>query len=181
MSTQGQKIVKVGILFLSPEEDGTLIAWLQKRGLVHFGKHTGKQTWPGVCQVSVEGKVKPSESIIDALLRETSEEFGENFLRHASDTIKDGFTKMVYTDDRTHTYAACIPKEAIELVRLEAISGGLIPIRKHDIPKLIAARTQWKDEFHGYGKEVVVYPRVISALKAAFSVFATKLPEQRFV
>ena len=170
----------VGILFLSLEDDGTPIAWLQKRGQVHFGKHTGGQTWPGICQVSVEGKVNSGESIIYALLREIKEEFGEEFLRHVSDTVREGHAQIVYTDTHTHTYATLIPKKLFEYVRLESISGGLIPVRNRGINRLIAARTDWKDKFHGQ-TETVVYPRVIPALKVAFPMFATKLPENRLV
>jgi 8-oxo-dGTP pyrophosphatase MutT (NUDIX family) len=180
MDKHTQKRRVVGILFLSLEEDGTPIAWLQKRGQVHFGKHTGRQTWPGICQVSVEGKVNGDESLIEALLREIKEEFGGEFLRHVSDTVRDGYTQMVYTDTHTHTYAALIPKKFFEYVRLEPISGGLVPVRNRDINRLVAARTDWKDKFHGLS-ETVVYPRVILALKAAFPIFATKSPKHRFV
>lgn len=67
----------VGVV-ITVEIDGIVYALLQERGELDLEKLPSqlRQSWPGICQVSAHGSLKPGEDVWDGLYREVEEELG---------------------------------------------------------------------------------------------------------
>lgn len=72
-----EKRQSVGLV-ITVEINGERYALLQERGQLDPEKLPEKlrQSWPGICQVSAHGTLKPGEDVWDGLYREVEEELG---------------------------------------------------------------------------------------------------------
>lgn len=111
-----EKRRSVGIVIVV-EINGVRYALLQERGELDPEKLPGKlrQSWPGICQVSVHGSIEPGEDEHSALGRETAEELGPALIwivglerKLISDVERSG--------EQVVTYAVEIPWEAIRKI-----------------------------------------------------------------
>ena len=160
---------------LDPETGKTpLCAFLQKRGEYDIRRQC-PQTWPGVCQVTSEGKLDGKENPVDAILREANEELGGITGIQVATSLLSTDPKQIslYEDGRNHVVGAIVPIETICAIRLEPISGGLVMITEADIPRLVLAKLAWRDEHHD-SSDIVVKPHTRKAIINGFKRFSGK-------
>lgn len=68
----------VGLVIMTDIPSIGLVAVLRERG--RFNPETMKaESWPGVCQVTVHGRLEEGEHYFEGLLRELTEELGNDF------------------------------------------------------------------------------------------------------
>ena len=138
MATKDQKslpVKKVGLLLFY--RIGTVLyALLQRRGLFHFAG--GKvQTWPGMCQVTAEGKMEFGETDTDTLRREVCEELGEDFFKEISSFLPP--EHVLFQNKGVTTYGLVVRPQIIRYITLESQSGGLVPIQDENLIKLLSS------------------------------------------
>jgi hypothetical protein len=166
-----------------PEE---LVEVLQIRG--EENHETGwPESYPGVCQPMVHGKVESGETELEALQREIKQEVGDNFFR-----LLDTDNVQVYTSDCAPAvgkvvetnrkqkpekliihYAVEVPPHQINLIRFNASTGGLRYLRERNLIRVQDVN------HHGYHKATgveshsitVMFDDDFEAAKTAFTVF----------
>jgi len=164
---------KVGILLVTNGKNGDYVAHLQMRG-VHDYRKDCPQTWPGIYQVTAEGKKHPHESNLDALRRELREELGQPagefiFKMLVGDGIRSNAI-LLHKEDIT-IYQLLVPSDLFKDygIRLENITGGLRPIAREDVIGIRVARPEWRTTIHPYSlNTIIVKPYVKKALEMLF-------------
>lgn len=156
-----------------------LVAVLQRRG--EFNHETMKpETWPGVCQLTVHGKVEPEEYVCFALLREAREELGEGFVGTSQDwenTIKNmvEIGKVEKPNKLINHYAIKVLPRRLAAIRLNASTGGLRLVRQSDVQDIQTLPNCNADKTEGVfaRQAIVMFPDEIEALKKAFVIIGS--------
>ncbi len=179
-----QKIIEKSVsllimtrLKIKPDGPEELVAVLQRRG--EFNHETmGPESWPGVDQLTVHGKIKNSESDKGALCRETREELGGDFVsgKLAWEAITANMIEIgrVEKPDKVIVhYAIEVLALALPLFRLNSSTGGLRLITKSDLSDIQAVPNWNCNKTDGvYARRTfAMFPDEIKALKQAFTIF----------
>lgn len=120
------------------------VAVLQRRGEFNHEK-LGQESWPGGCQVTVHGGVEENETSERALVREITEELGEDFLDCLGIGDILGAEKVMCSEkgrEEVTTYALKLSVEALCRIRLGPSSGGLVLL-----PESRLQEVRWLSEF----------------------------------
>lgn len=164
---------RVAFMAFYADGDGVIKALLQKRGRKNYFKMQ-PQTWPDVCQATVQGKVivAPPESPFSGVKREIIEELGASAGEKicARLDLEGTFSRRILYEDSSEkvgVFGLMIGTSLISAFRLEPISGGLIEVAEKDISNLVVARPEHRLKRHRYTRDVVM-PYVIPALHKGF-------------
>jgi hypothetical protein len=167
-------------LKITPDGPEELVAVLQKRG--EFNHETmGPESWPGVCQLTVHGKVEHVESDKGALGRETQEELGANFVSDARvwDVIAADMTEIGRVEKPGKSivhYATEVPAAKLASFRLNASSGGLRLVTQSDLRDIQPVPNFNCNKKDGAfaRRTIAMFPDEISAVKKAFEIFSSR-------
>ncbi len=173
---------KVGIL-LATKEGGKYVAHLQTRGTYDYRKGA-PQTWPGINQVTVEGKKHnkehKEEEDLHALRRELHEELGnisgEFVLRLL---IDGGINKhsILLKEKYITIFVLVVPSDFFKNfgIRPENITGGFRRVTRDDMTRLVIAQPEWRDSVHPHNlNTIVVMPHVKKALQIFYKRFRSR-------
>jgi len=153
-------------------------AILKERGMFNFDTMK-PETWPGVCQVTVLGRVNDGENLLTALLRETAEELGVEFaFSLATQITADStcLTSMIYhgKDEKTiTTFAVRIEVATLMKARLALESGTIRLISQKDIEKIINIAKRNKTIGAIFRQDIVMFPDAKESLVRAFAFVQT--------
>lgn len=157
------KIESVAVWLIMENGKNASKVALQKRS-----EKDGKkiQSFPFVCQPTFNGKIKPRESIEDAIKREATEELGKYFKLPNDlglfDTTNYEFKNIPAT---SYNFYAKISEKDLKSLKLH--SGALpelIFIDKNDLPKIKTI----EDKTVSPKKEIVLFPDQLKTLKKLF-------------
>ena len=163
---------RVGILLVTLGTHGP-IAHLQMRGCWDY-RNNRPQTWPGIHQTTVEGKVKDQDKdVIEALRRELNEEIGyaAGSLAFKFFMSDERYENPLISIPRTDIYYQIVPSDffTVSGARPEHITGGFRPVCKADMTRIIVAKDDWRNKQHPHSMEnIVVMPHVHKALQMLF-------------
>ena len=157
------------VVLTSSREKGFQVA-LQRRGV--------QDSYPGACQVTIDGKVKEGDKgkdggFYNALLRESREELGHLF----TEICREGAELIELYREKTSekemvTFGALIPESWLDQIRLERTSGG-IDLVSADIffnGGVVEISSTHKQD--GYPPTVrAMFPDEIKAVRKALEVF----------
>ena len=166
---------KVAILLVRKHNDD-YEALLQTRGTYDFRKDK-PQTWPGINQVTVEGKKHDKEEDLIALRRELHEELGQTAGELVFKLlVGDGFDKhsILLKEEHMTIFVLEIPNDFFKTygIRPENITGGFRPVTRNHMSSIIVAKSEWRNIIHPYDLNAIV---VMPHVKKALEVFFTKL------
>jgi hypothetical protein len=145
MKNKLEKKSFVGLLIMSKikiseEKPAELVAILQRRGKINDESENGFkfQSFPGLCQITVYGKVKPNESAVDATIRETEEETGKEM----AEIVRQNSPKIVLLDktdennEQKTIYGLFLEQNFLQKVKLNVASAGLEIIGKEKLKNI---------------------------------------------
>lgn len=180
-------IIMTELLYPEPGLPKQLMAVLQRRGERNHEKGFQVESWPGLCQVTAHGKLKPDEFWKDALKQEIREELGQR----VSDWIEayilssnEGVILLneVGDDDspkRTRTYGTRIPASVIQTVRLNGSTGGLVFVDRERLARIQTTTGTGNLFDRAMGiplrDQIVMFPDELEALMVAFREFGKNL------
>lgn len=169
----------VGCVVVVTTDEKKFVVALQRRGV--------QDSYPGACQVTVHGRVEESDGGEDggfytALIRESREELGDVFTAKCQENY-DLADLIDVSDDKTEkeevkTYAAWLPYEFLDLIRLERTSGGidLVPAEIFFNEEVIEISSEHKKD--GYPPSVrAMFPDEIKAVRRALEVFRDQVSD----
>lgn len=120
----------VGLVVMTDIPGIGLVAVLRERGF--FNPETMKpESWPGVCQVTVHGRLEEGEDFLTALLRELGEELGNNFafdvasLIIKNPAILGKISHLQKGDKEVVTFAIKVDLLLLKKIRLAPDSGAI--------------------------------------------------------
>ena len=123
----------VGVVCCSRKPDtNELVAHLQVRGSWNHEKDK-PETWPGGCQVTAHGKLKPDETFEQGRDREVREELGRRF---GDALAPHDFIEVMRAgegDDAVVTYATLVDHALMGTVELHRDSPKLREIQLHEV------------------------------------------------
>ena len=140
----------VGLLVMT-EFDGILHAILHRRGVWNHDKDR-RQHWAGAYQVTAHGGIKLDEQVETVtLLREAGEELGTETALMIAIVMADGRKVPKINEHRTDeeevtTFAIGLRSSFLKKVKLNASSGGLLPISINNLNKLVPIKPEWKEQ-----------------------------------
>jgi hypothetical protein len=118
------KVSKVGILLVTRNKDGKLVAVLQRRGQYNHEKDWEPKSFPGGCQLTAAGRTNEGESPVGALFREIIEELGDRISVSMSFSY---FQRKHICGDATgekFTIAMLVPRQTLGDIRWHPSTGG---------------------------------------------------------
>jgi len=164
----------IGIVLLSKDEKGELVAILQVRSKWNAEKNA-PESWPGACQVTTHGKCEEGEDFMQALLREVEEELGKEIvpiIKKLSDAGK--LTKLVNNETpEKHiiTYGVVVDKnifQALMKKKKKPSFGGFKLINNNDVEKIVDIQ-KFDKTLGVVDKNVIaMFPDHKEAIKIAF-------------
>ncbi len=176
MAEQKAKKRSVGLVVLTDIPGMGVVAVLRRRGKINPEKDDFHESYPGGCQVTCHGKVKPEDDKEDeALLREAGEEIGQEAAHKLLVQNRGRLTVLV--DDREAnavTFGIFMPDpDFIHLIRLEVSSGGLELLPQSEIGNI-------RDLLRDFDKRtgvtdtnvIAMFPDEIKAVRLAFEILA---------
>ena len=120
----------VGLIVLTEIPLMGLVAVLRERGW--FNPETMKpESWPGACQVTAHGRLKPGEDFRPAIFREMAEELGQDFADYVLDWIAvfpNSFEELWrFENDNKEVVAFALKVDCtfLEKIRLGPESGSM--------------------------------------------------------
>ena len=152
-------------------------SWLYSRGAgTGIPKKMSKESYPGCCQVSVHGGLKDGESFYVGLIRESSEELGDEFTQASQKDIPlTELFRELTNEKEVRTYGAFIPTERLSMVRLGPDSGGLELVHGDNFfngqVQEITEDMKLNGPPHGV---IALFPDEIQAVKKALEMFALR-------
>ena len=133
----------VGVQLLSKNTNGELVAILQVRAKWNAEKNA-PESWPGACQVTAHGKLEEGEDFLQALLRETREELGEEIVPIIKSLSDSGELKELSNYDTPEkqiiTYGAIVVEDVLKtLLEKEKTDsfGGFKLIKYNEVEKIL--------------------------------------------
>jgi len=132
----------VGLIVLTEIPELGMVALLRERGYLNLEK-MAPESWPGLCQVTVHGRLEDDETFFDALLRETCEELGQDFAFYLSGLIAQDPKKLrevLHTYDggkEVITLCICVELWMAKKIRLAPDSGALRPVNKGKAEEIV--------------------------------------------
>lgn len=162
----------VGLLILTDLPDGRRVAVLQVRGT--FNPETMKsESWPGGCQVTCHGGLKPKEEEQDALWREAQEELGAPctlLLQKQRKELRELY-RFSAPNKEVATFGLLVEDPSfLKEIQLNAATGG---IRLADATTSIASIPDFpKDEGVTDHRIIAMFSDEADALKKAFEIFS---------
>ncbi|HCC59897.1 MAG: hypothetical protein A2601_01835 [Candidatus Staskawiczbacteria bacterium RIFOXYD1_FULL_37_73] len=163
----------VGLVLVTEVPDLGVAAVLRERGFWNF-EETDYQSWPGVCQVTVLGKLGPNETFLLALRCETEEELGTRFLNAFWPGHKD-LVEVFHekTEEKEVViFSAKVDFYMLNLIRLEPSTGS--------IRFLTQCGLDYVWDFRNFSKKaqivpdrtmIAMFPDEAEAVKKAFKHF----------
>lgn len=152
---------------------GGLVAVLQRRGKFNHEK-MGPESRPGGCQVTCHGKLEESESFLEALQRELSEELGELFRAVLFfDQNWESFIKIVDIHDPEKdiiTYGMLVKCEILKFVRFGPSTGGFEFVTCEGVDKIRNLNEFDKRIGVTDLNTIAMFPDEIKAVQKAFEV-----------
>ncbi len=162
---------RVGLIVLVKLKDAELAAVLQGRGF--FNSETRKpESYPGICQVTVHGKLENNESAKQALFREIREELGRDFEREVKKAKILEIHRFHESRHQVITYAAKLPAKALKAIRPGSSSGGLRLITQSEINRIKTVKPAHKIKGVLDRNAIVMFSDELEAVKKAFKVFS---------
>jgi len=137
----------VGVILLSKDEKGELVAILQVRSKWNAEKNA-PESWPGACQVTAHGKLEEGENFMQALLREVGEELGEEMvpvIKELADKKRlVELTNYDTTEIQIITHGAIVDTDILNMLLNKKKTnsfGGFKLIKQSDVDKIIDIKT----------------------------------------
>ncbi len=166
-------VKSVGLLLMIDHKELGLCALLQKRGEYNF-EEAKPESWPGACQVTVHGKLKPDEDATRGLIREVQEKLGTYCLDRAiGKDVATSLLRLKITEGEiVTTYAARVPANKVLRFRLSPSSGGLIILpedKVRGIEEIDTSSESLKRKGIGPRQCVVMFSDELECLKVAFN------------
>lgn len=176
----------VALVVLTDIPEIGCVAVLQKRGEFNHEKMRS-ESYPGGCQLTVHGGLKPDESVVEGLLRESHEEMGHDFEQMLSrlignpdvfevvmeNTILNGVALVNHAEDESSeifNFAVRLPYRFLNDVRLGPSSGGICLVRQEDVKGIVDLRSFNKVEGVNSRSIVAMFPDAKKAVQKAFEV-----------
>lgn len=130
----------VGLVVLTDIPEIGLVAVLRERGFFNF-EEMAFESWPGACQVTVHGRLKEGEDFITALLREMTEELGNDFAFDITTLLATKlmvFGKIMHIQGEKEiiTYAVKVDPLLLRKIRLATDSGAIRFVTLEQSPKI---------------------------------------------
>ena len=133
----------VGALFLSKNTKEETVAILQIRGKWNTEKNA-PESWPGACQTTVHGGLKEGEDFIQALLRETAEELGDEIVPVIQLLLETKKLKELINKDTPErqdiVYGAIVEKDVLATLlnkKKSSFFGGFKLVRRDNINQIV--------------------------------------------
>lgn len=170
----------VGIIFLSKDETGEIMAILQIRAKWNAEKNA-PESWSGACQVTAHGKCEEGEDFMQALLREVQEELGDEMVPVVKKLYDTGNLKELINyeteEKKVITYGAIIDENVFQTLMKKQKSpsfGGFKLIKREDIEKIVDIETI--DKMTGVTDEniIAMFPDEKEAVIYSFQSFGEK-------
>mgnify|MGYP000639802521 CR=1 FL=1 len=156
----------VGLIVLANTQDRGLVAVLQVRGDFNTEKNN-EETYRGACQLTVHGSINEGESEIDALLRETREELGEEFTNLVQGSPLYELNRIENEDISVTNLGFRIAEEDLEKIK----NAKIRLISKEDVNNICELKPS--DRECGVDEnDIAMFKDDIEAVKLAFEKFA---------
>ncbi len=166
----------VGMLVLAEADVLGLCAVLQVRGTFNTEK-MAPESYPGGCQVTVYGKVKPYENLVTALHREILEELGPD-TDQLIGVIEDLATRArIVFESRTEEkeiviWATMLDCSFLRSIRLGPDSGGMRLINPHQVKDIYDLRSYAKETGTQYRNTIAMFEDERKAVEKAFELLS---------
>ena len=159
---------------------GNLVAVLQKRGGCNHENEMRPESLPGGCQVTVhETALDVEEDTFKCLMRGVNEELGEAVGRMVQERAESNFSRLktlyfIETSEKVVlTFGIELAPGFFKSVRLNASTGGLVPITEHEL--IFLKNLTEFDRHVGVlcRTDIAMFPDEIESVKKAFEIFGT--------
>lgn len=164
----------VGFIALANTKDGGLVAALQVRGNYNIEKDN-QETYNGACQITVHGSIAEEENQIDALMRETREELGEEFAE-IIESKKDELVEINRIENENIAvvnYAIVVDGSDLDKIELDESTGGYIKlITKDDVENICELKPSDRSGGIKTESKIAMFPDDVEAVRLAFSNFS---------
>lgn len=168
----------VGLLLVAdfPHWNPRCTVVLQRRGEFNQKKDWLPESWPGICQLTVHGRLKENEEPLDGLMREVEEELGEDFASGLRAFNAENNSMVLLNSVDTirgsdWNYGTKIHQNLLNMIRLHPSSGGLHLLncdRLNDIETLDPKRVDKKVGITDRNL-IVMWPEEREAVRLAFA------------
>lgn len=164
----------VGLVVMTDAPGTGLVAVLRERGFLH-PKTMIPESYPGVCQVTAHGRLEEGEDFLTALLRELTEELGNEF---AFDVAVLLATKSLIFGEVSHfqgydkeiiTFAVKVDFSLLRKIRLTPESGAMRLVSLDETTKIVGVTPF--DKINGVQdrRTIAMFPDEKKAVISAFS------------
>ena len=164
--------MSVGLVVVTHDLNGNLVAVLQRRGPYNHEKAWVRENYPGGCQVTVHGGVGEDETVDRALFRETVEELGPTFAHKCLNCGHPlGGLTQVFNDGEVLTFARYVDRGELSHIRWGPSSGGIEFVSAEDIPDISDLGFYDKNLGVIHLNNIAMFPDEIRAVKIALDCF----------
>jgi len=166
----------VGLLLVAdvPHWNPRRTAVLQRRGEFNQEKDWLPESWPGICQLTVHGRLKEGEEPLDGLMREMEEELGKDFAAglKALNSEHNPMILLNSTDSvegSISNYGIKIHQNLLNMIRLHPSSGGLYLLNQDPLDSIKVLDPQQLDKKVGVINRnlIVMWPEEREAVRLA--------------
>jgi hypothetical protein len=178
----------VGLVVMMDIPGIGLVAVLRERGFFNPEKME-PESWPGVCQVTVHGRLEKNEDFLTALIRELPEELGNDFASNFISLITLNpallgtvFGKTFYSQEggkevvvrEVVTFAIKISPLFLKKIRLAPESGAIRLVSLDEIAKIVGATPSDKVNGAPDRRIIIMFPDEKAAVVNAFDFVSSQ-------
>ena len=167
----------VGLLLVAdiPYRNPRRTVILQRRGEFNQEKDWLPESWPGICQLTVHGRLRECEDTTEGLEREVREELGECFANALKKFIKTKrsmttLNSLYNSKESVVNFGIRIDQTLLDKIRLHPSSGGLILLTGDQLASVRVLDPSKFDKKLGVFERnaIVMWPEELQAVKFAF-------------
>lgn len=165
-----EKKKDIGLIVLVDTQERGLVAVLQVRGNFNVEKNE-QETYVGASQLTAHGGINEGESKIDALLRETREELGEEFANLIQGRTLDlkELNRVENENMSVVNFGLTVAKQDLEKIKIDERTGGSIRlVTKDEIDNIRELKASDRLNSIIDKNEIAMFPDDIGAVKLAF-------------